>query len=238
MSDYTLYYWSLPFRGQFVRAVLAFAGKRWTEADDAEISGLMKEPARAMPVPFMGPPVLVDNRKGVAISQMPAILLYLGETLNLLPDTPAARALTLKVVNDANDVIDELTLNGGRQMWTDKRWTAFEPRLRRWMSFWEETGRRHGLNQTSGFLLGGPAPGVADVVTATLWTTMGDRFPALDAILKDDAPMTAALSRRIAALPPLANLAERAKADYGETWSGGKIEASLRKVLEGGRRHA
>lgn len=27
MSDYTLYYWSLPFRGQFVRAVLAYAAK-------------------------------------------------------------------------------------------------------------------------------------------------------------------------------------------------------------------
>jgi glutathione S-transferase len=26
MTDYTLYYWSLPFRGQFVRAVLAYSG--------------------------------------------------------------------------------------------------------------------------------------------------------------------------------------------------------------------
>jgi hypothetical protein len=29
------------------------------------------------------------------------------------------RALTMKVVNDANDVIEEITLNGGRQMWTE-----------------------------------------------------------------------------------------------------------------------
>lgn len=27
--------------------------------------------------------------------------------------------MTMKVVNDANDVIDEITLNGGRQMWTE-----------------------------------------------------------------------------------------------------------------------
>jgi len=139
--------------------------------------------------------------------------------------------MTMKVVHDANDVIDELTLDGGRQMRTKDRWAEFEPRLRKWMSFWEETGRRHGLTQTSGFLLGGAAPGVADVVTATLWTTMADRFPALDDILQDAAPMTAALSRRVAALPPLAALAARAKADYGQTWSGGEIEASLRKVL-------
>lgn len=231
MSDYTLYYWSVPFRGQFVRAILSFAGRRWTEAGDAEISRLMQGPVGDMPIPFMGPPVLVDAKADVAISQMPAIILYLGETLDLLPDTPAGRAQTLKVVNDANDVIDELTLGGGRQMWTDDRWEAFEPHLRKWMSLWEETGRRHGLEKTSGFLLGGDAPGVADVVTATLWTTMADRLPAIGAILQQAAPLTAALSRRIAALPPLAALADKARQDYGEAWCGGQIEASLRKVL-------
>ncbi|MDO9335998.1 MAG: glutathione S-transferase [Caulobacter sp.] len=233
MSDYTLYYWSLPFRGQFVRAVLAYAGKTWTEAGDEAISKLMAGRVRDMPAPFMGPPVLVDHGADVALSQTPAIVLYLGETLGLLPETPAGRALAIKVVADANDVIDELTLDGGRQMWTAKRWAEFEPRLRKWMSFWEETGRRHGLKKTSGFLLGGAAPGVADIVTATLWTTMADRFPALDAILKDEAPLTAALSRRVAALPPLAALAETARADYGEAWCGGRIEASLRRVLGG-----
>jgi glutathione S-transferase len=232
MSDYTLYYWSMPFRGQFVRAVLAFAGKNWTEAGDAEISRLMEGPVGEMPIPFMGPPVLVDGKAKVAISQMSAIVLYLGETLDLLPAAPADRALTLKVVNDANDVIDELTLDGGRQMWTLERWEEFQPRLKKWMSFWEELGRRHGLQKTSGFLLGGDKPGVADVVTATLWTTLGDRFPAIDAILEDAAPLTAALSRRVAALPPLAALAKKARHDYGDAWSGGKIEASLRKVLD------
>ena len=118
MSDYDLYYWSVPFRGQFVRAVLAFAGKTWTEADDASISQLMSEPVKRMPVPFMGPPMLVDKKAGFAIAEMPAIVLYLGETLGLMPATPALRAMTMKTVNDANDVLDEITLDGGRQMWT------------------------------------------------------------------------------------------------------------------------
>ena len=56
MSDYDLYYWSVPFRGQFVRAVLAYAGKTWTEGGDAAISKLMEAPVKDMPVPFMGPP--------------------------------------------------------------------------------------------------------------------------------------------------------------------------------------
>lgn len=232
MSDYELYYWSVPFRGQFVRAVLAYAGKTWTEAGDAAISQLMDGAVGDMPVPFMGPPLLVDRKADVAIAQMPAIVLYLGETLGLMPEAPALRALAMKVVNDANDVIDEITLDGGREMWTDARWRDFVPRLAKWMSFWEETGRRHGLTADSGFLLGGEAPGVADVVTATLWTTMTDRFGKISEILQENAPMTAALSRRVANLPPLARLAAKAREDYGEAYCGGQIEASLRKVLD------
>ena len=237
MSDYTLYYWSVPFRGQFVRAVLAYAGKTWTEAGDAAISGLMGGPVKQMPVPFMGPPLLVDNKAEFAIAEMPAIVLYLGETLGLMSPTPTSRAMTMKIVNDANDVLDEITLDGGRQMWTQKRWHDFVPRLEKSMSLWEETGRRHGLKADRGFLLGGETPGIADIVTATLWSTMADRFPAIAAILDEAAPMTACLTRRIAHLPVLANLAARARRDYGDAYCGGEIEASLRKILGASASH-
>jgi glutathione S-transferase len=99
------------------------------------------------------------------------------------------------------------------------------------MSIWEETGRRHGLKPDSGYLLGGDAPAVADIVTATLWSTMADRFGEIGALLSKAAPMTAALTRRVADLPPLAALAEKAWQDYGDAYCGGQIEASLRKVL-------
>ena len=232
MPDYELYYWSVPFRGQFVRAVLAHAGKSWTEGGDEAIQTLMGSAPKDMPVPFMGPPLLIDRKADVAIPQMPAIILYLGETLDLLPATPALRALTLKIVNDANDVIDELTLDGGREMWTPKRWQDFVPRLKRWMSFWEETGRRHGLKPATGVLLGGDQPGVADVVTAVLWSTMTDRFSVIADIFDEAAPLTAALVRRTMALEPLARLAADARRDYGDAYCGGQIEASLRKVAE------
>ena len=232
MSDYDLYYWPIPFRGQFVRALLAYAGKTWTEGDGAAISKLMSSTVKHMPVPFMGPPLLIDKKADVAIAQMPAIILYLGETLNLMPATPALRAMTMKIVNDANDVIDEITLDGGRSMWTEKTWQDFLPRLRKWMSFWEETGRRHGLKAGSGFMLGSETPGIADIVTATLWSTMTSRFASLRAMLEEEAPMTAALSQRVSALPPLAELADKARHDYGDAYCGGQIEASLRKVLK------
>jgi glutathione S-transferase len=54
MSDYKLYYWSVPFRGQFVRAVLAFAGKTWIEGGDDAIAKLMNATVKDMPLPFMG----------------------------------------------------------------------------------------------------------------------------------------------------------------------------------------
>ena len=231
MSDYDLYYWSVPFRGQFVRAVLAYAGQSWTEVGDAAISKLIGGSVSDMPVPFMGPPLLIDKKADFAIAQMPAIILYLGDTLGLMPGSAALRAMTMKIVNDANDVIDEITLDGGRGMWTEKGWRDFVPRLKTWMRFWEETGRRHGLKAKSGFLLGGEAPGIADIVTATLWSTTAHRFGKIEAILEEAAPMTAALSRRVSELPPLARLSAKARQDYGDAYCGGQIEASLRKVL-------
>jgi glutathione S-transferase len=231
MSDYDFYYWSVPFRGQFVRAILAQAGKTWTETSDDAIMKMCKGPIRDLAVPFMGPPMLVDKKAGFAIAEMPAIVLYLGETLDLLPATPALRALTIKTVNDANDVIDEITLDGGKEMWTEKRWQEFIPRMKKWMSVWEETGRRHHLKVDNGFLLGGNKPGIADVVTATLWMTMADRFRKINAVLQEAAPLTAALSRRVSSLPALVKLAAKARADYGDAYCGGKIGDSMRKVL-------
>ncbi|MGO9429241.1 MAG: glutathione S-transferase, partial [Rhodoblastus sp.] len=62
--------------------------------------------------------------------------------------------------------------------------------------------------------------------------TMTDRFRKIEAILGETAPMTAALTRRIADLPPLAKLAAKTRQDYGDSYCGGQIEASLRKVLD------
>ena len=231
MAAYELLYWSVPFRGQFVRAMLTFAGKTWTEGGDAKISKLMEGPVGEMPVPFMGPPVLIDHKADVSIAEMPAIILYLGETLDLMPDTPTLRAMTIKIVNDANDVIDEITLNGGDHMWTQQRWEEFMPRLARWMSLWEDTGRRYGLGKNAGFMLGGHKPGIADVITATLWTTMTDRFSKVRDLFEKSAPMTAALCQRVSALPALVKLAGTARRDFGQAYAGGQIGASMAKIL-------
>jgi glutathione S-transferase len=230
VADYDLYYWPVPFRGQFIRAILAYAGKTWDEHDAGEIEKLMMAAPQDQPVPFMGPPVLIDNRNGLALSEMPAIAVYLGETLGLISDDAASRAMTAKIVNDANDVIDEITIDGGREMWTAESWEAFVPRLKRWMAFWEAMGTQHGLADDEGFLLGTEKVTVADIVTSILWSTMTEHFPPIAAMLDETAPRTAALSRRLQDVPSLKALKEASDARYGDAYCGGEIEKSLRKV--------
>lgn len=60
---------------------------------------------------------------------------------------------------------------------------------------------------------------------------MTDRFHKVEMIFGATAPITAALTRRVADLPPLAKLAAKAQQDYGNAYCGGQIEASLRRVL-------
>lgn len=218
MADYSLYYWPVPFRGQFIRAILAFAGEAWNERD-AGVADLMEKDPSQQPVPFMGPPVLIDEKTGFAVSQMPAIAFYLGEKLGLLPDSPEGRAMTLKIVNDANDVIDELTQQGGREMWTEEKWQDFLPRLKRWMAIFEASDPAEKT-------------GIAEIVTATLWSTMRERFPAIGKILDEEAPRTAALCSGLWQTPALRDFAKYSDERYGDSYCGGKIEQSLRKIVK------
>jgi glutathione S-transferase len=231
MVDYEFYYWPVPFRGQFIRAILAFAGKSWIEHGSDAIGKLMQAEPGDQPIAFMGPPLLIENSTGFAIAEMPAIALYLGETLGLIPATPQMRARTMKIVNDANDVIDELTLDGGREMWTAEKWDAFLPRLRRWMMIWEDTGKRQGLKADAGFVLGTAEAGVADIVTSILWSTMADKFPVIGDLLAETAPCTAGISGRMQDLPSLTELRNRIFQNYGDAYCGGQIEKSMRASI-------
>ncbi|MEJ2122427.1 MAG: glutathione S-transferase [Alphaproteobacteria bacterium] len=231
MSDYTLYYWPAPFRGQFVRSVLAHVHASWEEPGIGELSSLMDTAPAEQLVPFMGPPVLTDHAADLSLAQTSAILAYLGRKHGLTPDDPARAALSDKIAADADDVLYEMTLHNGAQMWTPKSWNAYRPRLGRWMEIFEETGRRHGLTPQAGYLLGTEAPGLADLTVHILWGTMTAKLPSLRSMLDETAPAIAGLSDRIAGLPEQDDLRARSDAEYGDEWCGGQIEASLRAVL-------
>lgn len=231
MTDYTLYYWPLPFRGQFVRSVLAQVGATWTEADIEDLITLKDaDPARQL-VPHMGPPVLTDHAAGFSLAQTPAILWYLGGKYEIIPNDPARAALTAKIIADASDVLNEMTLHHGAQMWTQERWDTYRPRLGRWMAIFEEHGRRHGLTIEGGHVLGTKALGLADLVVHILWGVMTSKLPALRPLLELTAPAIAALSDRIALVPEQEELRVHSDDEFGDEWCSGQIEASLRAVL-------
>lgn len=230
---YRFYYWPIPFRGHFVRYALAFAGTDWQEAEASELIDLKGLPPERQPVQFMGPPVLHDLERDIWISQLQAVLDYLGHRLGLGPSDPADRAMTLKIVGDCIDVLEEITRHCGRSgMWTPETWEPFvSRRLPRWMHLFEATGRAHGLTETGGTMLGSDSPMLADLATAALWHTMTDKLPALRPVLDREAPCTAALSDRIAALPDIAEMRAAQDARSGDLYCGGQIEDSIRAML-------
>jgi len=231
MTDYTLFYWPIPFRGQFIRAVLSHVGATWEEAGyDATFAQRAADTASQL-IPHMGPPVLTDHSHGIHISQMPAILTYLGEKHGLIADDPMTRAMTHKVIADANDVLYEMTRFNGSRVWTTVAWRDFLPRLARWMDIFEVTGGNNGLTGNSGHYLGTTTIGLSDLVVATLWGTMTDKIPSLRPLLDAQAPAIAGLCDRVAATPAQRSLKEYSNATYGDVWCGGDIEASLRTVV-------
>jgi len=231
MPDYTLYYWPVPFRGEFVRSVLAHVHATWDEADMRDISALKNAAPPEQPVPHMAPPVLEDHATDFSLAQMPAILAYLGRKHGLVPDDLPRAALTDKIIADANDVLYEITLHNGAQMWNQESWNDYVPRLHRWMTIFEETGRRHGLAAQEGYLLGTESPGLADLTTYSLWGTMTAKLPSLRPKLDEMAPAVAGLCDRISGLTEQRDLRARSDEEYGAVWCGGQIEASLRAVL-------
>jgi glutathione S-transferase len=235
MADYTLYYWPLPFRGQFVRSVLAHVGASWAEANIEDLMTLKGAEPTGQLVPHMGPPVLTDHAANLSLAQTPAILAHLGDKYALVPKDAARAALTTKLIADANDVLYEMTLHNGAQMWTRKRWNVYRPRLGRWMAIFEEHGRRHDLTVETGHVLGTDAPGLADLVVHILWGVMTVKLPALRPLLETMAPTIAALSDRIGRLPEQVELRARSDNEYGDEWCSGQIERSLRDVLRGDR---
>lgn len=221
---YSLYYWPIPFRGHFIRYALAHAGVEWDEATYDQVVALKNAPPEEQPYPFMAPPLLTDHHTGLSLSQLPAILMDLGERHGMLADPP----LTLRLICDACDILLEITRHHGEQLWDAGTWAEFAgARLPRWMRIHERL-----VTDAGGVYACGTAePTLADLVLAALWHTMIDRLPPLRPLLHANAPELERLADRIAATPRVAAML----ADWTDRrplYCAGQIEASLLEVLE------
>ena len=228
MADYTLYYWPIPFRGHFIRYVLAHVGADWREADFNEVAARKNQAVAEQPYPFMAPPLLEDHKNGRTHSQLPAILLHLAEEHKL----SAHPQDDLRLICDASDILFEITRYHGALVWDQRSWIDFcSERLPRWMQIHERIVADGGIKPDAGYLWGSDEPTLGDLVLAALWHTMIDRLPPLRPLLRTNAPTLEGLVDRVAVNAGIASLLSE--------WSGrkplycaGQIEASLLTVLD------
>ena len=228
MTHYILYYWDVPFRGIFPQLFLEEINADYQRLDASEIY-----PEKSLKIhhPAMAPPYLFDAKSQKYLAQMPAILMHLAREHDYLPKRTQTLDLALKTILDCNDVLMEITNFFGQKMWNAKDWQEFRThRLARWMKIFELTGLDHGLKAEKGFLLGSKIS-VADIATTALFGTLIHSFPPLKSDLKDFAPHVARLCERIEARPAVAEFLAKQREKFGQTYCGGEIEKSLRKMI-------
>ncbi|MHA7925231.1 MAG: glutathione S-transferase [Marinobacter sp.] len=228
MPDYELFYWDLPFRGNFIQLFLEEVRAHYQKLDASE---LYPDRNLNLHYPGMAPPYLYDRRAQVWFAQMPAILMHLAKAYEYLPDAPEQQTLALKVILDCDDVLMEITNHNGMMMWDQESWNDFRAhRLANWMTLFERTGQSHSLKTDAGYLLG-PRLTVADIATVALFGTLVHSFPELAKDLEHNAPRVANLCQRVEGRPAIAAFLDDQRRELGNGYCGGQIEQSLRDVI-------
>ena len=234
-AKFALYYWPIPFRGNFVKVLFAYKQEPLELAAVPELVKLKNLPVAEQPCPFMAPPYLHDKEADLYLSQLPAIMNYCSAKLGLLPEALDKQALALKVMEDANDMLAEMSRGNGARMWDKEAWLAFVApsggRFVRWLQIFEALGTKHGLTLERGFLLGTEGATMADLVVFALLNTMERSLPELKTVLREHAPKAMALTDRLAQSGGLKAFLETQK--EVKVWCGGYIEKSIRAMLDG-----
>ena len=229
MLEYKLYYWDVPFRGNFIQLFLEEVDADYECHDATEIY-----PDKRLDIrnPGMAPPYLYDCKNKIYLAQMPAILMHLGRQYDYLPKRAETLTLALKAILDSNDLLMDITNFNGMKMWQKPDWQEFRTyRLADWMRIFERTGSAHGLKSEKGFLLGSRIS-VADIAATALFGSLIYSFPELKDDLQKNAPKILALCRRIESRPSIRSFLEQQRQDYGRAYCGGQIEASISKMID------
>ncbi|MDJ0684814.1 MAG: glutathione S-transferase family protein [Alphaproteobacteria bacterium] len=224
-ARYRVTYWPTAFRGCFVSYLLAYRDVAFVEEEDPEkIAYRMALPTEDQPVPWIGPPLLEDLKTGRALSQVPAIALYLSRALDLQPDDPYHLARCLKIQMDCNDVLMEICRYNGTMMWEREAWSFFRSeRLPRWMDVFEQE-----LDQGT---IGKPRMNFADIAVFALFGNMVRCLPDLASDLARQAPRLCAQCLEIGSAPSVAAYVAEQEKKFGLSYCGGQIEQSIRDQL-------
>ena len=235
---FKFYYWPIGFRGNFIRCLLAFKGIPFTECPVSELVPLRNADLRdgATKAIFMAPPLLYDSSHDLYISQMSAIVGHLGRVTGMMPQGLVEQAVTMNVLGNCNDILNEITRQCGFKMWTRKEFETFRStRLVKWFAIMETTAtRRGGLEMGKGYFFGSIEPTLVDIALFACFATLEEGLPELSRDFRAECPSIAALIDRLRAssdsLTQLMEIQMR-NAPEGATYCGGQIEKSLREVL-------
>jgi glutathione S-transferase len=188
---FQLYYWPIPFRGCFVSYLFAYRDVPLLEETGFEENETLRgRHPSDQDIPFIGPPVLRDLESGRTLSQMPAIVLYVSQELDFIPEDPFDVALCMKVLMDCNDVLMEICRYNGSIMWERKEWVEFRSqRLPRWLQVFEESLKRGSI--------GKEPVSFADISVFALFGNMIRCLPELEPDLLTHAPGIHAFCRKL-----------------------------------------
>ena len=234
MNEFKLYYWPIPFRGNFIRCMLSFCNVSYHDATVPELLELKNKDMSSKDTKaiFMAPPLIYDTTEDMFISQMPAIVLYLARKYNKLPLNNKDITITENILLSCNDILAEISRNNGSQMWEDKNeWNEFiNGRFLKWLSILENQAFRNGLKENESYFFGGNEATAVDIILLALVGTMHAKLPEMKPILLKGCPSIMNLCDR------LLNESSNLKSLFDEqssspVYCGGQIEASIRKML-------
>lgn len=208
---YELYYWSgIQGRGEYVRLALEAAGAPYRDVARLDGDHVLTAIGKELQTPSFAPPFLKDGP--VVVGQVAAILLYLGERLDLAPKDERLRLWTHQIqltiadfVVEGHDVHHPI---GAGQYYEDQKPESLrraeefrDERVPKFLDWFETILERNPA---------GPAHLVGDRLTyadLSLFQVMSGlcyAFPRLMERLYGDYPKSAAVSAAVAKHPPIA----------------------------------
>ena len=180
----------------------------------------------------MAPPYLYDDKRNVFLNQTPVILEYLAITYGYATDDLYKSLVASKVAHDCMDVIVDLTNSNGIKMWNREDWFQFKTeRFPRWLQIFEAVGKKFGLTEKEGYLLGTKEPTYADTTVLALLATMRQCLPELAELVQPNAPLVDALCDRMGRRARIRVFLDRQKQALGDLYCGGDIERSIRDMI-------
>lgn len=108
-SDFTLYYWGVQGRGQFMRYMFEHKGVPYNEINDVqqmtEIMYCKGVPKDTSITPMFAPPIL--KHRDVYISQTPNVMRYIATKIGLLPKTEQDQFLAQSILLNSKDLFQD-----------------------------------------------------------------------------------------------------------------------------------